>query len=161
MESGSDKILKHIKKGALSKHMIQGAKKVKEARIKLSVIMILGLGGKAGSKEHAVESARVLSAMDPDYIGALTLMVVKGTEVYNEVNSGKLEILEPRDVFLELHTLIQNIDVTNATFRANHASNYIPVGGTLPDDKPKIIKKLDKILAADEISFKPEYLRAL
>lgn len=161
LESGSDKILKRVRKGALSKHMIQGAKKVKAAGIKLSVIMILGLGGKTGSEEHATESARVLNAMDPDYIGALTLMVVEGTEVFDEVEAGKRELLEPREVFQELQVLIKNLKVTNTIFRANHASNYIPIGGTLPQDQPKILKKLDKILQADDVSFKPEFLRAL
>jgi radical SAM superfamily enzyme YgiQ (UPF0313 family) len=161
LESGSDKILKNVRKGALSKHMIQAAKKVKGAGIKLSVIMILGLGGKADSKTHARASGRVLSEMDPDFIGALTLMVVEGTVVYDEVNSGKLELLEPAEVFEELKNLIENINVTNAVFRANHASNYIPIGGTLPEDKEKILKKLDKILASNDISFKSEYLRAL
>jgi radical SAM superfamily enzyme YgiQ (UPF0313 family) len=161
LESGSDKILKHVRKGALSKHMIQGAKKVKAAGIKLSVIMILGLGGKTDSVEHATESAHVLNAMDPDYIGALTLMVVEGTEVYEEVETGKRELLEPREVFQELQFLIKNLNVSNTIFRANHASNYIPIGGTLPQDQPKILKKLDKILQADDVSFKPEFLRAL
>ncbi|MCK5561097.1 MAG: radical SAM protein [Thermoplasmata archaeon] len=161
LESGSDQILKRVRKGALSKHMLEGVKKVKAAGMKISVIMILGLGGKAHSKEHAEQTGKVLSAMDPDYIGALTLMVVTGTEVHAEVESGKLELLEPRDVFSELQVLIKNLNVTNCIFRANHASNYIPVGGTFPEDKESILKKLDRILAADEVSFKPEYLRAL
>jgi radical SAM superfamily enzyme YgiQ (UPF0313 family) len=161
LESGSDKILKRIRKGALSKHMIEGAKKVKEAGILLSVIMILGLGGKADSIEHAEESSRVISAMDPDYIGALTLMVVDGTEMQNQVNTGKLELLEPREVFNELKILIKNINVNAAVFRANHASNYIPVGGTLPNDKEKILKKIDNILKSKEVSFKDEFMRAL
>lgn len=161
LESGSDKILKRVRKGALSKHMVQGAKKVKATGIKLSVIMILGLGGKADSVEHAEQSGKILSEMDPDYIGALTLMVVKGTEIYDDVQEGKVELLEPAEVFRELKILIENINVTNSIFRANHASNYIPVDGTLPNDKKKILKKLDKILESDNISFKPEWLRAL
>ena len=161
LESGSDMILKRVHKGALSKHMVEAAKKVKTAGIILSVIMILGLGGREHSKEHAQESGRVLSEMDPEYIGALTLMVVPGTKVNDEVEAGKLELLDPREVFAELQTLIKNLEVTNAVFRANHASNYIPIGGTLPKDKPVILKKLDRILAADEVSFKPEFLRAL
>jgi radical SAM superfamily enzyme YgiQ (UPF0313 family) len=161
LESGSDKILKRVRKGALSKHMIEGAKKVKAAGIKLSVIMILGLGGKADSKGHARESGKVLSAMDPDYIGALTLMVVPGTEISDEVKAGNLELLDPKGIFQELRVLIENINCTSCIFRANHASNYIPVGGTFPQDKEKILKKLDKVLASKDISFKPEYLRAL
>jgi radical SAM superfamily enzyme YgiQ (UPF0313 family) len=161
LESGSDRILKRVRKGALSKHMIQAAKKVRDAGLKLSVIMILGLGGVEHSEEHARESGKVLSEMDPDYIGALTLMVVPGTEVAEEVEAGKLKLLEPRDVFNELRILIENINVSRSVFRANHASNYIPIGGTLPEDKETILKKLDKILATDNVSFKPEYLRAL
>jgi radical SAM superfamily enzyme YgiQ (UPF0313 family) len=161
LESGSDKILKSVRKGALSKHMIEGAKKVKEAGIELSVIMILGLGGKTDSEEHARESARVINAMDPEYVGALTLMVVDGTEIAQLVKKGKFELLEPYEIFQELRILIENLKVTNTIFRANHASNYIPVGGTLPQDKPRILKKLDKILASNDVSFKPEWLRAL
>jgi radical SAM superfamily enzyme YgiQ (UPF0313 family) len=161
LESGSDKLLKKVRKGALAKHMIEGVKKVKAAGITISVIMILGLGGKSDSEEHAKESARVLSEMDPDYIGALTLMVQEGTEVYDAVQAGELELLEPRDVFQELKILIENLEVTHCVFRANHASNYIPVGGTFPDDKKTILKKLDRILAAENISFKAEWLRAL
>jgi len=161
LESGSDKILKRVRKGALSKHMVQGAKKVKAVGIKLSVIMILGLGGKADSVEHAEQSGKILSEMNPDYIGALTLMVVNGTEIYDDVQEGKMELLGPAEVFRELKILIENINVTNSIFRANHASNYIPIGGTLPKDKTKILKKLDKILESENISFKPEWLRAL
>lgn len=161
LESGSDMILKKVKKGALSKQMIEAGEKIKEAGITLSVIFILGLGGKKYSKEHAEETAKILSKMDPDYIGALTLMVVKGTPVYEEVKNKELEILDPRGVFRELKILIKNLYLTNCVFRANHASNYLPVGGTFPDDKEIILKRLDKILQMKDVSFKPEWLRAL
>jgi radical SAM superfamily enzyme YgiQ (UPF0313 family) len=161
LESGSDMILKKVKKGALSKQMIEAADKVKEAGITLSVIFILGLGGKKYTKEHAEETARILSKMDPDYIGALTLMVVKGTPIYEEVKNKDLEILDPRGVFEELQILIKNLNLTNCVFRANHASNYLPVGGTFPQDKEIILKRLDKILKMKDVSFKPEWLRAL
>ncbi len=161
LESGSDTILKNIKKGVKSKHMIQAAQKVKEAEITLSVIFILGLGGRQNTKEHAQETAKVLSEMDPDYIGALTLMVIKGTEIYNEMKAGKLKLLEPRGVFEELHILIENLNLSNCVFRANHASNYLPVGGTFPGDKKDILHRIDTILEKEDVSFKPEWLRAL
>lgn len=161
LESGSDAILKKIKKGVKSKHMIQAAQRVKEAEITLSAIFILGLGGKENTKEHAKETAKVLSEMDPDYIGALTLMVIKGTEIYNEVKEGKLKLLEPRGVFEELRILIENLNLSNCVFRANHASNYLPVGGTFPADKKDILSRIDTILEKEEVSFKPEWLRAL
>jgi radical SAM superfamily enzyme YgiQ (UPF0313 family) len=161
LESGSDMILKKVKKGALSKQMIQAADLVKESKITLSVIFILGLGGTKHSKEHAQKTAEILSKMDPDYIGALTLMVVKGTPVYEEVKKGELEILNPREVFEELKILIENLNLTNCVFRANHASNYLPVGGTFPKDKEMILGRIEKILRQKDVSFKPEWLRAL
>lgn len=161
LESGSDEILRKVKKGVKSKHMIEAARKVKEAGIPLSVIFILGLGGREKSIEHATETARVISEMDPDYAGALTLMVIRGTEIYDEVRNGDLDILSPREVFQELKILIENLNLTNCVFRANHASNYLPVGGTLPHDKEEMLIKLNSILARDDVSFKPEWLRGL
>ncbi len=161
LESGSDEILKRIRKGVKSKKMIEAAKKVKEAGITLSVIFILGLGGKKHSQEHAKETARVLSQMDPNFIGALTLMVIKGTKIYDEVEAGSLEILEPREVFEEVRTIIEGLHCTHCVFRANHASNYLPIGGTLPEDKKNILQRIDDILAKKDVSFKPEWLRAL
>ena len=161
LESGNDELLKDICKGADSKDMIEAAKKVKKAGILLSVIMILGLGGKKLSKEHAIDSGKVVSKMDPDYLGALTLMVVDGTEVSRQVAARELELLNPRDVFEELKTLIENLEVTNCVFRANHASNYLTFGGTLPGAKPAIIKDLKRILAQDDIAVKEEFFRAL
>lgn len=161
LESGSDDILKNVRKGVSSKRMIEAANRVKEAGIVLSVIFILGLGGKEKSKEHATETAKILSKMDPDYIGALTLMAIKGTEIYDDVKTGRLELLEPRDVFQELEILIEGLNLSDCVFRANHASNYLPVGGTLPEDKQEMLKKIRRILQMDEVSFKPEWLRAL
>lgn len=161
LESGSDLILRKVRKGVSSKRMVEAGDRVKEAGIILSVIFILGLGGKEHSKEHAIGTARVLSRMDPDYIGALTLMAIKGTEIYDEVKTGELELLEPRGIFEELRILIDNLDLSKCVFRANHASNYLPVGGTLPEDKHEMLNKIEGILKRDDVSFKPEWLRAL
>ena len=141
--------------------MIEAANKVKKAGILLSVIMILGLGGKKLSQAHAIDSGKVVSKMDPDYLGALTLMVVDDTEVSRQVTAKELELLDPREVFEELKTLIENLEVTNCVFRANHASNYLTFGGTLPGAKPAIIKDLKRILAQDDIAVKEEFFRAL
>ncbi|UCF08213.1 MAG: radical SAM protein, partial [Thermoplasmata archaeon] len=133
----------------------------KNAGITLSVIFILGLGGRKHSQKHARETAKILSQMDPDFIGALTLMVIKGTKIYEEVEAGELEILEPREVFAEVRTVIENLHCTHCIFRANHASNYLPIGGTMPGDKQNILHKIDNILKMENVSFKPEWLRAL
>jgi radical SAM superfamily enzyme YgiQ (UPF0313 family) len=161
LESGSDEILKNVCKGADSGDMIESAKKVKKSGIILSVIMILGLGGTKLSRMHAEESGKIVSKMDPEYLGALTLMVVKGTEVARQVEAGELELLSPRGIFEELQVLIENIDVTNCMFRANHASNYLTFGGTLPQDKKRLLAELKEILAQDDLAVKDELFRAL
>jgi radical SAM superfamily enzyme YgiQ (UPF0313 family) len=107
LESGSDSILKAVRKGALSKDMIASAKKVKEAGIALSVIWILGLGGKERSEEHARETARVLNAMDPEYAGALTLMVVEPAPICREVEEGRLTLLDPKESLQELRKVVE------------------------------------------------------
>jgi radical SAM superfamily enzyme YgiQ (UPF0313 family) len=161
LESGNDEILNNICKGATAADMIESARKVKESGIVLSVIMILGIGGRKNSRIHAEDSGKVVSQMDPEYLGALTLMVVKGTEIARQVDAGEFELLKPRDIFQELLTLIENLDVTNCVFRANHASNYLTFGGTLPAEKQKLIDELKDILSQDDISVKHEWFRAL
>lgn len=161
LESGSDEILKNVCKGADSEDMIMAAEKVKRSGILLSVIMILGLGGRARSRQHAEDSGKVVSKMDPDYLGALTLMVVTGTEIARQVEASELELLTPKEIFEELRVLIENINVTNCMFRANHASNYLTFGGILPGDKKALLEDLDDILKREDISVKDEAFRAL
>ncbi len=159
LESGSDAILRSVKKGALSKDMIAAARKVKEAGIPLSVIWILGLGGRERSEEHARETARVLNSMDPEYAGALTLMVVEPAPICREVAEGRLTLLSPRESLEELRKVVVNLELTNCVFRVNHASNYASIRGTLPRDKDRILGQIDAALGQDEL--KPEWMRGL
>lgn len=160
LESGSSEILRSVKKGALPEDMINAAKAVKESGIKLSVTLISGLGGRKKWEEHALESARVLNAMDPDYLGLLTLLIEPGTELYEHVTQGRFELLNPKEIMIETAKLIENLELTNCIFRSNHASNYIALGGTLPSDKERLLKQL-RIAADDEYSYKYDYLRRL
>jgi len=159
LESGSDTILRAVKKGSLSKDMIAAAKKVKEAGIPLSVIWILGLGGKGRSEEHARETARVLNAMDPEYAGALTLMVVEPAPICKEVESGRLTLLDPKESLQELRKVAEKLELSNCVFRVNHASNYASIRGTLPQDKQKILAQIDEALG--QAGYKPEWMRGL
>jgi radical SAM superfamily enzyme YgiQ (UPF0313 family) len=159
LESGSDAILRAVKKGALSKDMIAAARKVKEAKIPLSVIWILGLGGKEKSEEHARETARVLNEMDPEYAGALTLMIVEPAPICREIEAGRLTPLTPKESLEELRRVVEGLEPTNCVFRVNHASNYASIGGTLPRDKDKILRQIDEALKRE--SFKPEWMRGL
>jgi len=159
LETGSDVILKAVKKGANSKSMIEASKKIKESGLKLSVIFILGIGGKERSEEHARETARVLNAMDPEYAGALTLMVVEPAPICKDVEEGRLTILSPKEILSELRKLVEGLGLTKCMFRVNHASNYAPIGGTLPEDKDDILHQIDEAL--ERTSYKPEWMRAL
>lgn len=160
IESGSDIILKQIQKGVTSSEIIEAGRKVKDSGIKLSVTFISGIGGKDKWNEHAIESARVISAINPDYVGLLTLMVEPKTQMYEEVNYGKFKLLDREEVMLETKALLDNIDVTNCIFRSNHASNYVDIGGTLPQDKEKMLSLIDDILKGN-YRYKDEEFRGL
>jgi len=159
LESGSDRVLGAVKKGATPRNMVEAADKIKKAGLKLSVIFILGLGGKELTEIHAVETARIINAQDPDYAAALTLMVEPTSGIRKDVSSGRLTLLDPDEVLMELYTIVERMNVSHTLFRANHASNYAPIGGTLPGDKEKILAQIQKALRNKR--YKPEMFRAL
>lgn len=158
IESGSDVILKDVKKGVTASEMIEAGKKVKKTGIKLSVTIISGLGGKEKWMEHAVESAKVVSSINPDYVGLLTLMVESETEIYEKIVSKELTLLSPIEVMMETREFIKNLDVDNCVFRSNHASNYAPLAATLNEDKERLLKQIDGIIENGS-GFKEEYFR--
>ena len=160
IESGSDKILKGISKGADSKDMIEAGKRIVNSGIKLSVTLISGLGGKDGREEHARESAKVINEINPDYLGLLTLIIEPGTRMYDLVQEGTFKLLSTEEVALETQMLIQNLELRNCVFRSNHASNYFSLEGTLPHDKSKLLKQLDVVLNNIE-DYSGEYFRRL
>ena len=162
VESGDDEVLARIKKGATHNEMIEAARKVKEAGILLSVTVILGLGGVKGSKRHAEECVRILTGMDPDYAGALTLTLIPGTPLYQEWEKGDFELITPFDSLRELRYMVEKASFSNCFFSSMHASNYFAIRGTLPDDKLKMLRQLDTILTKkDQALLRPEFLRGL
>jgi radical SAM superfamily enzyme YgiQ (UPF0313 family) len=160
LETGDDVTLKKINKGASSQNMIEMAKKAKQADIKLSITVLLGIAGPQRSQVHAIETGRVLSAIDPDYVGALSLMLIPGTPLYQDYQSGEFRLLEPHEMLAELRTMIASTNLTRGLFHANHASNYLPIRARLPRDKEATIRLIDAALAGN-VPLKPEYLRAL
>ena len=160
LETGDDVTLKKINKGATSEQMIYMGKKAKAAGIKLSITVILGIAGKMRSRIHAKETGRVLSAIDPEYVGALSLMLIPGTPLYQDYVSGEFSLLEPDEMLNELKTMIAATELSKGLFHANHASNYLPIKARLPKDKEATIKLIEKALAG-KVALKPEYLRAL
>ena len=159
VESGSNEILKNINKGVTAQEMIMAGQKVKESGIKLSTTMISGIGGRSKIKEHAMESAKVISAINPDYVGLLTLMLESGTPIYEEVQKGVFLMLTPEEIMYETREFLQNVEVTNCIFRSNHASNYMALSGTLPKDKKQLLEDIDLALSGQYKYKKEEYRR--
>ena len=160
VESGSDKILSSVKKGVSREEIITAGKKVKKVGIPLSVTAIAGLGGKENSIEHAVETASLISEINPDYFGVLTLMLEEGTELLEEYKKGNFIPLLSSEILEETKLMIKNINVKEkCIFRSNHASNYVSLKGTLPYEKENILKTIDYALENNEI--KSEFLRRL
>ncbi|MFP4452117.1 MAG: radical SAM protein [Desulfobacterales bacterium] len=160
LESGDDETLKAVNKGASSEKMIKAGRKIKDAKIKLSVTVLLGLAGRQRSQIHAQETGRVLSEMDPDFVGALSLMLIPGTALYEEYEAGRFPLLNANEMLEELRTMLAGTNLSDGLFHANHASNYLPIRAKLPQDKEKTLALIDDALAG-RIALKPEFLRAL
>ena len=162
VESGDDEVLLKIGKGVKSRQLIEAGEKAKEAGITLSLTVILGLGGVGGSRKHVLETARVLSAIDPEYVGALTLTLVPGTPLWQDCQDGIFHPISPFASLEELKAMIENSSFTNCFFSSMHASNYLSVRGRLPQDKARMIKELERVLAKkDPAMLRPEFLRGL
>jgi len=160
LETGDDVTLKNINKGATAQQMILMGKKARAAGIKLSITVLLAIAGRERSKIHAEETGKVLSEIDPEYVGALSLMLIPGTPLFKDYESGKFSLLEPDEMLEELRTMIANTNLSRGLFHANHASNYLPIRARMPKDKEATLKLIDNALAGN-IALKPEYLRAL
>jgi len=160
LETGDDVTLKKINKGADSRQMIAMGQKARAAGMKLSVTVLLGIAGRQRSRIHAEETGRVLSAIDPDYVGALSLMLIPGTPLFDDYQSGEFTLIDPAEMLVELRTMIASTNLSKGLFHANHASNYLPIRARLPRDKEATLNLIDRALAG-QVALKPEWLRAL
>lgn len=159
-ESGNDEILKNINKGATRDEIIEAVRKAESSGIKASVTFIQGLGGEAMYREHAIDTGTMISAMEPSFVGLLTLMLDDAAEITADIREGRLKLLSPMQVCEETLLMLENINLTKeCIFRSNHASNYVPLAGTLPQDKEKMMKLLVRAMKTE--GFKPEGLRML
>jgi radical SAM superfamily enzyme YgiQ (UPF0313 family) len=160
LESGDDVTLQNINKGADAARMIDMGKKLRTAGMKLSITVLLGIGGKERSGIHARETGRVLTAIDPEYVGALSLMLTPGTPLFESADKGDFTLPSPNEMLEELAIMFASTELTNGYFHANHASNYLPIKAKLPKDKEATLKLIAKALQG-KVSLKPEYLREL
>ena len=160
LESGCDEVLKLMHKGHMSDEIVAMGQKVRRNGIALSVTAITGLGGPELLEQHAIETAKAFNAMNPEYIGMLTLMVEPGTPLYDWVRDGEFQLLTQPQVLRETRLLVENLDSPGSVFRMNHASNYLVLKGTLNQDKEAMLHTIDA--AEHDLSrLRPEEWRGL
>jgi len=162
VETGNRELLKTIHKGASYEQMVEAARRLKEAGITISVTVLLGLGGIEKSIEHATDTAKILTDMDPDFVGALTLMLIPETELYEDYIAGRFVLPDKFGFIRELYLMIAESSFTDCYFTSNHASNYLSIKAHLPRDKEKVLKMIGSVIEAKDHSLiRPEYLRGL
>jgi radical SAM superfamily enzyme YgiQ (UPF0313 family) len=159
-ESGDEVTLKRIAKGASFDDHVEAARRAREAGIKLSAIFLLGAGGIERSEEHALGSARLATAMDPRFVSLLTLTVIPGTPIAKLEAAGKFAMPPIEGLLREARTFIAEAAPTDAIFRTNHASNYLPLSGRLPRDRGRLVEMLDAALDG-RIPLRPDWARGL
>lgn len=160
VETGDEELLKKIRKGSSPQHLINMGRKAREAGIKLSVTVLLGIAGRKRSLEHARATGELLSGMDPNYVGALTVMLLPGTPLHEEFRNGTFEVPTEKELLLELREMIAHTNLSRGLFFSNHASNYLPIKARLPKGKQVALDRIDSALKGD-IALRPEWMRAL
>jgi radical SAM superfamily enzyme YgiQ (UPF0313 family) len=160
LESGNEQVLTAIRKGADSTKMIRAAQHIRSTGLFLSVTVLLGIGGRQLSEQHARDTGLVLSKMKPNQIAALTLMVMNNTPLFHSMHKGEFTLPETRELLEELYTMMENIDIEQAQFQANHASNYFEINCRLPRDKDKILQEIKQAQQGAK-QLRPEHLRRL
>ncbi|MGI6711985.1 MAG: B12-binding domain-containing radical SAM protein [Bacillota bacterium] len=163
VETGNDKVLKQIKKGVTAEEMREAGMKFRKAGMKLSTMVILGIAGRGeDSLNHARDTGKILSEIDPEYAAALTLRLKPGTELTKQATEGIVEIPNQWELLQEMKEIVVNMNVSNCVFRSNHASNHLPVKGHLPEDKEQLLVFIDEIIKCkDDRYIRPEFMREL
>lgn len=149
LETGLEPLLKQYDKGVTAEEIIEHSLRAKAAGMVVSVTAINGMGGRERSEEHALATAAALSRIKADYVAMLTLRVYSGTPLHDWIERGELTMLGPQELALENRLILQRIDSDGSVFRSNHASNYLPLKGTLNRDRDALIGQIDKALAGE------------
>ncbi len=147
VESGSDAVLKFIHKGVNAQQMLQAGQRLVEAGIDLWVTIILGITGEGGDwREHILSTAQIINEMKPRHLSAMTFAPAKGTPLGDDVLAGRFKVYGPDHILEECRLLIDHLDVDPLHFTSNHASNYLPLKGSLPQDREKFLSLIDQAL---------------
>jgi radical SAM superfamily enzyme YgiQ (UPF0313 family) len=147
LESGDDAVLERLKKGADSAELARVTAKAHAADVKLSTMILLGAGGRARSREHALASARLVNTIRPRFVSTLVMTPVEGTPLFVDAERGEVDELSPLELAQELRDFLAALELDGTVFRSNHASNYLVLAGTLPKDQGRLVAALDAVLA--------------
>lgn len=146
-ESGSDKVLTYVDKRVTAAETIEACQKLKAAGIKISMTLITGLGGRADTREHAIESAKLVTATKPEYLGLLTLSLGSAAPMKQDLLSGKFQKLTSTEGLAEQKLFLEHVDSEGTVLRSNHVSNYVSLRGTLNRDREEMLAQLDWVLS--------------
>ena len=159
-ESGDDVVLERIKKGANFAGTVKASRMLKEAGVMNSAMVLLGIGGVERSEQHAEATGKLLTACDPEYVGALSLQLRPGAPVYEEWKRGEFELPGKFQMIKELRILVENTELTGGYFFSNHISNYLPVKARFPEDREEVLRSIKAVLeSGDESLLRPDYYR--
>jgi len=163
VETGDDRLLREIKKGVSAEQMLRAGRNLADAGINLSSMVLLGLAGRGErSVEHAVATARITNEMGPRYLAALTVTPVPGTVLYDQVRAGTFQVMDAFETLEEMKILFEHITLDNLRFVGVHASNYLPINGTLQRDKKRMLATINSVLETrDRGMLRDEQLRGL
>jgi len=151
LESGDETVLAACRKGETAATMVEAGIRARAAGLRMSVMVLLGLGGMEGSNRHALETAAALNRMQPRLLSALRVTPVPGTKLHADVESGAFCLPTEHGVVQELRDLIAALELESTVFRANHTSNVIPIEARLPKDKEALVLQLDRLLNSDTL----------
>jgi radical SAM superfamily enzyme YgiQ (UPF0313 family) len=159
-ESGDDVVLERIRKGANFEETVRASRMLKEAGIKNSAMVLLGVGGLDRSREHAYATGKLLTDSDPEYVGALSLQLRPGAPIYKEWEEGRFKLPDKFQMIQELEIMVENTILTDGYFFSNHISNYLPIKAKFPRDKESVLSRIREVLESkDEKYLRPDFYR--
>jgi radical SAM superfamily enzyme YgiQ (UPF0313 family) len=161
-ESGDNLVLERVNKGENFNTSLAALKKIKDAGARSSVMILNGMGGKKYSQQHAVNSARLMNAAQPEYLATLVVSFPTGVERYQQGFKGEFEALDQAGLFQEMYWLLNTLELDKTIFRSDHASNYLVLKGVLGKDKPRLLSTVRAALEQPgSIRLRQEWMRGL
>ncbi len=148
LESGHEETLRATKKRETAEEMIDAGRRAQAAGLKMSVMILTGLGGKKNTQLHAAATAAALNRMQPRLLSALRVIPIPGTKLYDAERAGTFEQLTEFQTMEELKSMLEKLDLESTVFRANHSSNILPMEGRFPKDQPRLLAELAALLAS-------------